>query len=111
VKVVSQIRLNCVNPFLISAIIRGKDDPERERVGIVDWIRIDNMWVAESGELSFSVRWTGGSWHWRAVYCEGPTETAQFAGDNKRDQPYGFLTAQDAMRAAERWYEILMGNR
>jgi hypothetical protein len=73
----------------------------------MEWVKFNNSWVCDIGHLSFSVRWTGGAWHWRVVYCDGPAETAQLAGDNRKEQPSGYLQAEDAMRAAERWYEIL----
>lgn len=73
----------------------------------MQWICINNTWVAEAEDLSFSVRWTRGAWHWRAVYFDGQTETAQFAGDNRQEQPNGYMSAEDAMRAADRWFEVL----
>jgi hypothetical protein len=73
----------------------------------MEWVRINNVWFAEDNNISISVRWMKGSWHWRAVYCSGALETAQLAGDNSPDHPYGFINADDAMRAAERWHVTL----
>lgn len=75
----------------------------------MEWICVNNTWLFETDQLMFSVRWQRGAWHWRAVFYEGSAETAQFAGDNRKEQPGGYLSAQDAMRAAERWYAVLVG--
>ncbi len=74
----------------------------------MEWVAINNTWIAETEELCFTVRWTRGAWHWRAVYYEGKTETAQFAGDDRQEQPSGYMDADAAMRAAERWYKVLL---
>lgn len=76
----------------------------------MEWVCINNTFLGEAEQLSFSVRWSRGAWHWRAVYADGSTETAHFAGDNQHEQPNGYIRAEDAMRAAERWYEVLNGN-
>jgi hypothetical protein len=77
---------------------------------MMNWICVNNIWVAEIENMSFSIRWTSGAWHWRAVYfLAGHSETAQLAGDNRRAHPKGFLSPQDAMRAAERWFDLLNG--
>jgi hypothetical protein len=76
---------------------------EIELMEELDWVRINNSWMCDAGDLSVSVRWTGGTWHWRAVSCDGSLETARLAGESRRDQPNGYIQAEDAMRAAERW--------
>jgi len=75
----------------------------------MEWVCINNTWLGEKEQLTFSVRWRRGAWHWRAVFADGSAETAHFAGDNQADQPLGYLRPEDAMRAAERWFELLMG--
>jgi hypothetical protein len=74
----------------------------------MEWIRIHDTWVADHENLSFTVRWSRGAWHWRAVYCEGTAETAQLAGDNRSEHPNGFVDAESARNAAERWLKHLL---
>jgi hypothetical protein len=71
----------------------------------MDWVRLNDVWMADSENLSFTVRWSRGAWHWRAVYCEGTMETAQFAADNRQEYPNGFVDAESARQSAERWLQ------
>lgn len=75
----------------------------------MDWIRISDTYVAEDGEYTFSVRWSRGAWHWRVFYIAGPISTANVVADNRQEHPSGFIDADSAIRAAERWYEQRKG--
>ncbi|GAB4553727.1 MAG: hypothetical protein OHK0023_23060 [Anaerolineae bacterium] len=73
----------------------------------VSWILLGDQWIAEVEQVSVTVRWSRGAWHWRAVFCEGPAETAQFAGDNRQEYPNGFIDAESARQSAEKWLKRL----